>query len=263
MLRAAAGVLAAALMALLARRLGALRADGALAATLVGGLSAAAGWRWALLLVAWFVASSALTRVGRRHKEARTAASLAPSSARDARQVVANGGVFALAALGYALTGEAWLGFAAIGALAAAAADTWATEIGLLWGGVPRSILTGRRMDAGLSGGVTWAGSLGGVAGAVAVGAAAPWVLPAESAPIALLAAAGVGGGLADSVLGAAVQAQRWCARCQRWTERDPHDCGARTERRRGWRWMTNDTVNLLTTLVGAGAAVALAASRP
>jgi uncharacterized membrane protein len=68
---------------------------------------------------------------------------------------------------------------------------------------------------------------------------------------------AGVLGGLADSALGATVQARRWCATCARETERDMHDCGTRTTHARGLRWITNDTVNLLATLVGALAALA------
>ena len=50
-------------------------------------------------------------------------------------QVLANGGVFALAALLGAVLGSPWPAAgsrAALGALAASAADTWATEIGTL-----------------------------------------------------------------------------------------------------------------------------------
>ena len=247
-----------------------------MAATLVGGIAVAAGWAWAALLVLWFAASSALTRLGHRQKSARTAGALAPSSARTATQVLANGAVFALCALAATISGDARYAAAALGALAAAAADTWATEIGLLWGGVPRRIIDGERIEPGMSGGVTVAGLLASVAGALAVAGAATLLFgiirtvagtPIEGLRVALtlvtITTAGVLGGLADSILGALVQARRWCASCERWTERAVHDCGAPTAHRRGWRWMTNDSVNLLTTLVGAGAAVALLAAQP
>jgi uncharacterized protein (TIGR00297 family) len=242
-------------VALLGRRAGALSNSGAWAATIVGAASAAAGWPWALLLIGWFVASSALTRVGERRKAERTRATLPSASARTAAQVWANGGVFAMCALFAAIYDDHAFAFAALGALAAAAADTWATEIGLLAGARPRSILTGALVEPGLSGGVTWAGTLGGAAGAgaVALGAQALALMPTGS--VAAVTVAGLIGGMGDSVLGASVQAKRRCPRCARWTERATHDCGVATEHGRGWRWVTNDTVNLLATFIGASAA--------
>lgn len=247
--------MAAAAIALAARRAGSLSSSGALAATLLGALSAAAGWGWAALLVAWFIVSSALTRVGARAKARRTAATLPESAPRSASQVWANGGVFAVAALGATLTGAAWLAAAALGALAAASADTWATEIGLLGGGQPRSIVGAGPIEAGLSGGVTWLGSCGGALGALAVAGAASLLVAPMPASVLAVSVAGLLGGLGDSVLGATVQAKRHCPRCDRWTERATHDCGVATDHRRGWRWMTNDTVNLLATGIGAAAA--------
>ncbi len=271
LLRTAAGFAVAGVVALAARRAGSLSTSGAWAATLVGALSVAAGWAWATLLIGWFVASSALTKLGAAKKAARTGRTLSDSSARTAAQVVANGGVFAAAALASrlaAMQGERlgaaaslpehtlWA-IAALGALAAAAADTWSTEIGLLLGGVPRSVLTGRVVEPGLSGGVTLAGSVGGALGALAVGAAAALLF--RDVPWLGIAAAGVAGGLADSLLGASVQSQRRCPRCDAATERAVHDCGSHTEQARGWTWMSNDVVNFAATVVGAAAALALA----
>lgn len=268
-----AGLLVAGAVALAARRAGSLSDSGAWAATIVGALSAAAGWEWAVLLIAWFVASSLLTKLGAARKAARTGRTLSESSARNAAQVLANGAVYALAAFASTVLGPpdplsglasnldattfAMCAIAALGALAAAAADTWSTEIGLLIGGVPRSVLSGRVVEAGLSGGVTLAGSAGGLLGALAVALAGAALLPGS--PWLSVLAAGVLGGLSDSVLGASVQMQRRCPRCDSLTERRVHDCGTQTEHSRGWRWMTNDSVNFSATLVGAAAAVALA----
>lgn len=254
--RLAIGLAVAGLVAWAARRAGSLNASGAIAATLVGGLAVSAGWAWGALLIAWFIASSLLTRLGLTQKIARTQATLAPASARNALQVWANGGVYATAALLGLLSGEAGWQLVALGALAAAAADTWSTEIGLLMGGAPRSIVSGRRVEPGLSGGVTLAGSFGGLLGAAAVAIAASFVVP--GLPVLRIAIAGVIGGIGDSVLGATVQATRRCARCEAYTERATHDCGTATNHARGWRWMTNDTVNLAATLIGAGAAFLL-----
>jgi uncharacterized protein (TIGR00297 family) len=255
-LRLAAGLAIAGLVAWAAKRSGSLDASGARAATLVGGMAVGAGWGWGSLLIGWFIASSLLTKLGNAKKAARTRATLATGSARNAWQVWANGGVFSGAALMSALTGNAAWTLVAVGALAAAAADTWSTELGLLFGGAPRSIVSGRLVEPGLSGGITLAGSLGGALGAVAVALAAASLAP--SASFARLALAGVLGGVGDSLLGATVQAVRRCARCGAFTERATHDCGTATDHARGWRWMSNDTVNLAATLIGAGAALLL-----
>ena len=260
--RVLGGALLAAGIARLAGQRGHLAPSGARAAVVVGTLAVAAGWGWGALLIAYFAASSALTAFGRARKAARTADSLADSHSRSARQVLANGGVFAgCAALGATVSVPA-LSVAAAGALAAAAADTWATEVGTLWGGTPRSLRTGRAIPPGLSGGVTAAGLAASGLAALLVAVPGAWLLGARDPAAALwgITAAGVVGSAADSVLGAFVQLRRRCAACDRLTERPDH-CGLPTRHVAGWRWMTNDTVNLFATAVGALVAVALVPS--
>lgn len=250
------------MVALVAWRAASLSRRGALAAWGVGTVAVAAGWGWGALLIVWFVASSGLTRWGAAAKQQASASALPPASARNALQVLANGAVYALGAAAYSISANPVWGLAALGALAAAAADTWATELGLLWGGKPRAILTGRPLDAGLSGGVTLVGFAGSLAGGLAVGLAGARLVGGDIAVALFLALAGFAGALGDSVLGATLQLRRWCPACGRLTERDRHSCGASTEPRGGLPWMTNDTVNLLCTLLGASAAVALAGPR-
>src|SRR3954464_8873352 len=96
--RAAVGLLAAIAIALAARRAGSLANSGAFAAVLVGTAAVAAGWSWGALLVLYFVSSSALSHAGGAEKERRTSGVVAKGGARDAVQVIANGGVFALCA---------------------------------------------------------------------------------------------------------------------------------------------------------------------
>src|SRR2546423_8707588 len=93
------GIAAAALVAALARALRSLSNSGAIAAAVCGSLAVAAGWDWGLLLIAYFTSSTLLSRFRADAKQQRTAGRVAKGGARDAVQVLANGGVFALAAV--------------------------------------------------------------------------------------------------------------------------------------------------------------------
>lgn len=254
-----AGILLAAAVSLAARRFGALTGHGAIAATIAGTLAVVAGWDWAALLIAYFVSASALSRLGRAAKERRTSSVVAKHGPRDAWQVAANGGVFVLAALGMRVHPDArWLALGA-GSLAASAADTWATEIGTLYGGPPRSILTWSIVPVGTSGGVSAIGSLAGIAGSGFIAALVlgfGWI----TAIVVSVVAGGIAGGIADSVLGATVQARRWCDVCNRRTERAVHDCGSITRRVGGIAWIDNDMVNFLSAVVGAAVSALLVA---
>lgn len=253
--RVGLGLIIAVSIALLAYRGRSLSRSGALAAIGVGTIAVAAGWDWGILLVAFFVSSSALSHLGAEVKERRTSSIVAKGGARDAVQVLANGGVFAVAAL--LALGTRWPGAQVIGAgaLAAASADTWGTEIGTLVGRRPRLLTTWRAVDAGVSGGVTAPGLLASVAGALFVaGVAVALRWPAPVARAALVG--GVAGALADSLLGALWQSRRRCVRCETPTERAVHTCGAATVPAGGLTWLDNDSVNALASLVGAGVAL-------
>lgn len=264
-LRAIVGAGAAAVIAILARRAHALSASGALAAVVCGAASAAAGWAYAALLVAYFVASSLVTAVGRKRKEAQTAPVAEKGGERDAAQVMANGGVFCLAALATLAAvpespGWGFLVGGALGALAASAADTWSTEIGVLAGGVPRSIVNRTVVRKGESGGVTWAGTLAGLAGAGFIALIATTLGIGDGLPLAPIVG-GMTGTLLDSLLGATLQRRRHCDTCDLPTERAVHTCGTPTRDAGGVRWIGNDTVNLLATVGGlvAGGAMGMA----
>ncbi|HWJ21526.1 MAG TPA: DUF92 domain-containing protein [Gemmatimonadaceae bacterium] len=259
--RAGAGLLVAAAIALVARRAHSLSTSGAVAATAVGAACVAAGWGWGGLLIAYFVVSSALSRWRETLKEARTSDVVAKGGQRDAVQVLANGGLFAAAALLSlaAPAGAIWPVAAGAGALAAAAADTWATEIGTLAGHPPRSIRTGRPVAPGTSGGVTVLGTAASIAGAGFVAALAALVGFGRLAAVGALVG-GVAGSLVDSLLGATLQARRWCDRCERGTEREVHGCGTRTRPAGGVGWLDNDAVNAASALAGAALSTAVAA---
>jgi uncharacterized protein (TIGR00297 family) len=268
----AAGPMAAALagavaFGVLAWRVRALDLSGALAAGLLAwGVLALGGAAWAVPGLTFFVLSSLLSMAGRRRK--RAAARLAEKDGhRDAAQVVANGGVAAALLAAHALLpagADPGLGAALywgfVGAFAAAAADTWGTEVGTLVGGPTWDVLRRRRVEPGASGGVSAAGTAAALAGAAAVFVAA-WPFAGAVAgagpDVGTAALLVVGGGFAaallDSVLGATAQA-RYRAPDGALTERRTADgtpSGAPLPLVRGWGWVDNDRVNLLCTLAG------------
>jgi uncharacterized protein (TIGR00297 family) len=243
-LRLLAGLILAAIVALAARRARSLSASGAIAAFALGAIAVAAGWLWGLLLIVYFVSSSLLSRFGRAKKEQLTASIVEKGGERDARQVLANGLVFGIAALGEVIAPNGhWLALGA-GSLAASAADTWATEIGTLYGKHPRSILTWQRVPPGTSGGISFPGLLGAVAGSLIL----TLVIPSAARDLLF---AGLAGAVADSLLGATLQSRRWCSACERQTERQIHDCATPTTHHRGLRWLDNDAVNLASNMMG------------
>ncbi|MCC6319717.1 MAG: DUF92 domain-containing protein [Gemmatimonadaceae bacterium] len=259
--RLAAGAGFAALITLTARRARLLTTGGALAAFVSGTVATAAGWTWAAALLTFFTTSVLLSRWRRQARVARTADVVEKSGARDAWQVGANGGVFAAFGAASLVIDHPVVQVAGLGAIAASTADTWATEIGTAIGGTPRSITGFRQVAPGTSGGISGVGTLAMFGGAAAMGTVA--VVVGFEARVALaIAAGGVSGAVADTLLGATLQARRWCPACGCTTEQSVHRCGAASTRAGGMAAMTNDTVNLVSTLVGAVVAAWVASLR-
>lgn len=235
----------------IARRQRALSPSGAAVALVVGTICAAAAWGWAILLATFFVSASVLSLNGRALKAERTRGMIEKGDERDAAQVFANGGVFAVLALvSLFYPSPLWVA-AGAGAIGAATADTWATEVGTLARHSPKLITTGENVPVGTSGAVTWWGTLAGFAGGACIALVA--LLAGWGARAALAAiAGGVAGSLADSILGATVQRRQWCERCNKATERLVHNCGTITQPRGGIGWVGNDMINALGSLTGA-----------
>lgn len=163
----AVGLAAAVLFGVGTYRARFLDASGAVAGAVFGWmLVALGGVAWAVPALVFFVASSLLSRLGRRRKAAAESRA-EKGSRRDAGQVAANGGVGAALLALAVFVPEPALYWAFVGAFAAAAADTWATEIGTLVGGPTRRLGIGPRVPPGTSGGVSAAGTAGAALGAL------------------------------------------------------------------------------------------------
>ncbi len=256
------GFLSAILIAILAWRAGSLSGSGAWAAVLTGGLIfGLGGIPWAILLLAFFISSSLLSRAFSKRKTS-LAEKFSKGSRRDWGQVLANGGLGALLAIAYAIPPHyEWLLLAFAGAMAAVNADTWSTELGVLSEVPPRLITTGQKVEHGTSGGVTLTGTLAALGGAALIGIGAVIFTASQDwlSSLGIVILGGLVGSLFDSVLGATVQAIYWCPTCNKETERHPtHTCGSPTSQVRGWSWINNDMVNFACSLMGAIVAAGL-----
>lgn len=232
-----------------------------------GGLFAAmlvalGGWAWAAPGFVFFLLSSALSQLpgeaavselrGERESDGRTI-----------RQVLANGGVawgllsvsVVLAPEWTALRTSLYVGF--LGALATAAADTWATEVGSRMSSRPRLLHTLEPVHSGTSGAVSLIGTLAAIAGAASVaGASAIAGGAAElrsGLEVALIVTAGGAGMLVDSLAGATVEGANQGPRGT--TEVEPSET---TVPVRGGSRIDNEVVNLIGTSAGAAVAVLL-----
>jgi uncharacterized protein (TIGR00297 family) len=252
MRRIVVGGVASATISVAGWRTKALSGRGAVAATGVGTcVAVGSSWPGLLVLGTFFISSSALSRRRRRQSVA------AKGSRRDERQVLANGLVAALASLIVGRRDPAAGLAVAGGALAAATADTWATEVGATSRKAPRLLLSGRAVVAGTSGGVTVRGSVASFGGAATIGSVcgllvglthswrdARWIGPG-------VLVAGLAGGVVDSLLGELVQERRRCPDCGVLTEALIHHCGQLTIHVDGIERIDNDAVNLACTLTG------------
>ena len=253
------GSIFATIIAYLAYRAGSLNRSGAYAAFVVGTvIFGLGGLEWAILLLTFFITSSALSRAFKNRKR-EASEKYAKGGRRDAGQVFGNGGIATLFAALHFFFPEAawpWLGFAA--SLAAVNADTWGTELGVLNPSPPRLITDLRKIvEKGTSGGVSTVGTLASLAGAGLIGLGAALLGPVgvNWTFFALVTTAGLLGALFDSLLGATVQAIYYCPTCQKETERYPtHSCGTGTSQIRGWAWLDNDWVNFACGAFGVAA---------
>jgi len=223
------------------------------AAGVGGAIIGGTGWRGATVLGTFFVSSSALSRMGRASNI------VAKGSQRDARQVLSNGGVAAAIALVAGSVGQDRALTYLTGALAAAAADTRATEIGSTSSRRPRTLIRRQNVQQGESGGVTTRGMAGALGGSALVSGVHMLLMSRPRARHGVgCFIAGVGGSVEDSIIGELIQERRWCPDCQLPTEARVHHCGTATVHVGGVRGMDNDAVNLCCTIAGAGIAAVL-----
>ena len=207
---------------------------------------AALGFGGLVLLLLFFVPCSAVKRKdGTVH------------GPRKAVQVLANGLVATAAAI-LGMTGNMSSALLLFGtAVAEAASDTMAGEIGRRSARPPVSILTGLPVLPGMSGGVTPHGFAAGLGSSIVIAAA--WHLLFEGTTwmgASAVAACGFAGCVFDSFLGASCQAIYEDAE-GKLTE-EPETDGKVNKQVRGVRFMDNNMVNLVSNAASCALCLAL-----
>jgi uncharacterized protein (TIGR00297 family) len=236
-----------------------LSLTGLIAAVLLGTMMYALGsLAWFGTLIAFFISSSLLSKLGHQRKAA-AESGYAKGGRRDAGQVAANGGLGMLLCIGNVIWPNPVWWFIYMGVMATVNADTWATEIGGLSKSIPRSIVSGKRVTAGTSGGITGLGLIASLLGGAFIGLVGgifnqlgeTHEVNSTIVSLVLLGAiAGLGGSLLDSWLGATLQVMFRCDVCGKTIEKQEH-CNRKAMQIRGLRGISNDVVNAGSSLIG------------
>ncbi|OQY29941.1 MAG: hypothetical protein B6244_01395 [Candidatus Cloacimonetes bacterium 4572_55] len=252
------GIIAAASISAISYYLRLLAPDGSAAAFLLGAVVfGLGGWGWAIPLILFFILSSLLSKIAEKRRP-QFGLIFEKSSRRDKWQVAANGGLAGIVVIINFFYPSVHFYPAYLGILAAVTADTWSTEIGVLFKKRPRLITNFRQVPHGTSGGVTLPGICGGILGALLIGTIGYFSGPAHLHPYLhplIITAAGMIGNFIDSLIGARFQVQYRCLICGKVTEKMRHCQNSETEFVSGIPWMNNDHVNLFCAMSGGIAA--------
>ena len=169
---------------------------------------------------------------------------------RDAIQVLANGLIPAVLALLCIATGRKIFAVAFVASLSEAFADTAASGLGA-FAKKTFDPFRMKRIDSGLSGGMSLVGTVASACGALLIGLIPVafgifnmrlWLISSGAAFI---------GTLIDSLLGSLVQVKYRCTECGRITEKHKH-CDMPTVRHSGLSFVDNDMVNLAGGITAA-----------
>lgn len=233
-------------VAYLGYRLHSLTLSGALLTVVTGtviGLSF--GWFGLYLLGVFFSTSSLASKYRSRDKRG-VDDIVEKTGARDAIQVLANGGVGILCALGFLYTKDYVFLYMYIVSIAAATSDTWGSEFGVLSSHRPRFMFTFKRVEPGTSGAVSTFGTMMSIVGAFVIVLSSVLFIEVDLQLFLMLWAIGLSGSIIDTLLGATVQRKFRCDVCGKLTEKKIHH-QVPTIYVSGSRLLGNDAVNFLS----------------
>lgn len=236
-------------VAVLAKRLKVLSTSGAVAGYIVALIVVFFGGTPAVLSgLFYFISTSALTKIGKKFKSSLGFEKLGN---RDAEQVLATALIpVTFLILGFFYKNPIWLVLGYLGGVATDNADTWATEIGALSKNNPRLITSFKKVSTGRSGAVSLLGLSAAFVGSLII-ALFIYLWQGNLVHVWAITIGAFVGTLADSFLGATIQAQRQCRVCQNVVETHTHHSQP-TSFISGLSWVNNQVVNFASSLIGA-----------
>jgi len=160
--------------------------------------------RWFLIMLLFFILGSGATRYKYNYK-LKIGVEQPGEGARGYQNIFANGIVAAAAAVLYGITVNPVFAALYVGAVATAAADTLASEIGVM-AGDPIMITTFRRVPAGTNGGITLVGELVAMGGSCAISFFALLLGVIDPVTAIITSIAGFAGTNIDSLCGALLE---------------------------------------------------------
>ncbi len=164
-------------------------------------------------------------------------------------QILANSAVSLIFFILYYFLENKVMLYCAFAALAEEIADSLASDIGKLSRRKPVDILKFKRIETGVSGGVSVLGCLSAACGALLVAGLPFAFYPFGVLPFSMLAVIAFFGTFVDSALGSGIQKLFRCTECGALTEAPQH-CGVAAARIKGLSFIDNSMVNLLTSVV-------------
>lgn len=221
-----------------------LSSSGALAAALLGWtLLISTEKVWIIPTVVFLVLGTLISKLPK--KEIRS-----KENGRNANQVFSNGGFYVIFLGLYFISNQMLFLIGGLASLTAAMSDTGSSEIGSRYGTGTFNITNGKKVAAGLSGGISLVGTLAGFIFA-AIFAFIPFIISGrfDTKIYLILCGVAIFGNLFDSIFGALFQVKYRENPNMPWVD---YDTGSISQEMRGYTYITNDVVNLVTTVLAA-----------
>ena len=200
------------------------------------------GWILAIPMLVFFISGSLLSKLPAN----RVAMEEKAKKPRDHFQVICNGGVGCICILLFFFTSDQHFIIAYFVSIAISNSDTWSSEWGNYFQGKTFDVISYNPMQKGLSGGVSLQGTLFGILGAFAIALIYFLLYNATFTSLVFITLAGTSGMITDSIIGSLWQGKYSFQD----TITEVRPAGHPQKTFKGFEWMTNDLVNLLSNLI-------------
>jgi len=255
------GILLSSSISIYAFKKRSLSKSGTLSAILLGSLLYLfGGFYFFALMISFFISSSLLTKFKKNKKE-ELEIMHEKTGNRDYTQVFSNSFAAIVYAFLYYITSMHVFILAFATVFSATNSDTWASELGVLSKKRPFSILNGKILQRGMSGGITSLGTLASFFGALLVSFVfvVGYVFKFNGikgfkdiiVSFILILTGGFLGSIIDSILGASIQGIYENIKTKQITEKR-FENGMENKLIRGFKFINNNMVNFLSSLLAS-----------